>query len=55
MEDVKMETVVSQTDDCPTCAQTAKVAGDNEEMAMAFLLALMPVLSLTLFGQMGLL
>ena len=55
MEEVKTETTVSQTDDCPTCAHTAKVAGENEEMGMAFLLALMPVISLTLFGQMGLL
>lgn len=49
-----METAESQTD-CPTCAHTAKVASDNEEVAMAFLLALMPVISLTFFGQIGLL
>ncbi len=54
MEEVKNETTESQAD-CPTCAHTAKVAGENEEMAMAFLLALMPVISLTFFGQMGLL
>lgn len=54
MEEIKTETAESQTD-CPTCAHTAKVASNNDEMAMAFLLALMPVISLTLFGQMGLL
>ena len=36
---------------CPKCA--AHESG--QEMAFAFLLALMPVISLTLFGQAGLL
>lgn len=49
-----METVESQSG-CTTCAHTAKVASENEEVAMAFLLALMPVITLTFFGQIGLL
>lgn len=49
-----METVESQGG-CTTCAHTAKVASENEEVAMAFLLALMPVITLTFFGQIGLL
>ena len=36
---------------CPEC----KRAAENDEIAFAFLLALMPVISLTLFGNMGLL
>ncbi len=50
-----METPVSQTESCPTCAHAAKTAGENEEVAMAFLLALLPVITLTFFGQVGLL
>ena len=55
MEEVKMETLESQKDGCPTCAVTAKESAENEEVSFAFLLALMPVLTITLFGQMGLL
>jgi hypothetical protein len=36
---------------CPECSKRAA----NEEIAFAFLLALMPVITLTLFGNMGLL
>lgn len=36
---------------CTDC----KKAAENDEMAFAFLLALMPVVTLTLFGNMGLL
>ncbi len=36
---------------CPKCAAHEQ----GQEMAFAFLLALMPVISLTLFGQAGLL
>ncbi len=38
-------------DSCPKCAADAS----GQEMAFAFLLALMPVISLTLFSQAGLL
>jgi hypothetical protein len=43
----------SETDEhtCPQC----KHAAENDEMAFAFLLALMPVVTLTVFGNMGLL
>lgn len=54
MEEVKMETLESQ-DSCETCAKHAKRTQESEEMAFAFLLALMPVLTITLFGQVGLL
>lgn len=36
---------------CPQCASRA----EEEHIAFAFLLALMPVITLTLFGQAGLL
>lgn len=54
MEEVKMETLETQGG-CTTCAHTAKTASENEETAMAFLLALLPVITLTFFGQVGLL
>lgn len=47
--------MASQTDSCPTCAHAAKVASENDEVGMAFLLALVPVITLTFFGQVGLL
>jgi len=40
---------------CDTCAKAALEATQNEEISMAFLLALVPVISLTFFGQIGLL
>lgn len=40
---------------CDKCAQVAQEAAKNEELSLAFLLALVPVISLTFFGQMGLL
>lgn len=54
----KMET--QSTDTCSTggcdnCAKVAQEAAKNEELSLAFLLALVPVISLTFFGQMGLL
>ncbi|MBP6929972.1 MAG: hypothetical protein KBB77_03495 [Candidatus Moranbacteria bacterium] len=54
MEEVKMETLESQAG-CETCAKHAKHAQENEEMSFAFLLALMPVLTISFFGQVGLL
>ena len=49
-----------ESEDCteesyPTCAKAAETAAENEETSMAFLLALLPVLTLTFFGQVGLL
>ncbi|NTW13555.1 MAG: hypothetical protein HGA31_00800 [Candidatus Moranbacteria bacterium] len=55
-----METQVSSGDvhgrnaQCTQCTECSKRAAD-EEIAFAFLLALMPVITLTLFGNMGLL
>ncbi len=40
---------------CASCAKAAHEASQNEETSFAFLLALVPVLSLTFFGQVGLL
>lgn len=40
---------------CENCAAVAREKAHNEEASMAFLLALVPVLTLTFFGQMGLL
>jgi len=55
----KMETEVStdecSTGGCPNCAKVAEESKQNEEISFAFLLALVPVISLTFFGQMGLL
>ncbi|MFZ1719861.1 MAG: hypothetical protein WAU28_00740 [Candidatus Moraniibacteriota bacterium] len=44
-------TAECQGTECPRCSAHA----EGQEMAFAFLLALMPVISLTLFGQAGLL
>ncbi len=41
--------------ECENCAKVATEKAQNEETSMAFLLALMPVLTLTFFGQVGLL
>jgi len=43
------------TGGCDKCAQVALEASKNEELSFAFLLALVPVISLTFFGQIGLL
>ena len=39
---------------CPHCARRAEVEAQNEELGMAFLIALMPLLAITLFSNMGL-
>lgn len=53
MEPMKEETVESPV--CTTCQTAAVETRKNEEVAMAFLLALLPVITLTFFGQVGLL
>jgi len=53
MEPMKEETVESQS--CPHCEKAMVETRKNEEVAMAFLLALVPVITLTFFGQVGLL
>lgn len=40
---------------CETCAKAAQETATHEETSLAFLLALVPVLTLTFFGQVGLL
>lgn len=59
MEDIKIEQVGSDThgagEGCTNCAKVATEAAKNEEIGLAFLLALVPVISLTFFGQVGLL
>jgi len=55
MSEAPKETLESQADSCPSCAKTAKVASDNEEVSFAFLLAIVPVITITFFGQVGLL
>lgn len=40
---------------CATCAKLAAEQAASEESSFAFLLALVPVLALTFFGQVGLL
>lgn len=49
--DVHGDTSTAEAPHCTKCAKDA----EQQEMAFAFLLALMPVITLTLFGQMGLL
>ena len=58
MGEIKMETQDGSQcagGSCPNCEQAAAEASKNEEMSMAFLLALLPVITLTFFGQVGLL
>jgi hypothetical protein len=43
-----------KTCECPECAKRAEKEKAYEEMSLAFLLALTPMLVITLFGQMGL-
>lgn len=59
MGEIRMEAETTEQscsgDSCPNCEKAAHEARNNEEMAFAFLLALVPVISLTFFGQIGLL
>ncbi len=38
---------------CPVCAKREEKEQENEEMTMAVLLALTPMIVMTLFGQIG--
>lgn len=40
---------------CAKCAEREAAHRESQEMAFAFLLALMPIITLTFFGQVGLL
>lgn len=56
METMQTETSVeAAASDCPSCQQASADAAKNEETSLAFLLALLPVITLTFFGQVGLL
>lgn len=59
MTEVRMEDtpVVSECSgpDCPKCAKAAADAEEAENTNLAFLLAMLPVITLTFFGQAGLL
>ena len=50
------ETAKVQCEDgkCPDCAARAQEVKASEENALAFLVALMPLMTITLFGNMGL-
>jgi hypothetical protein len=50
-DEVHGETPAQEAPHCEKC----KRAAEHDELAFAFLLALMPVVTLTLFGQMGIL
>lgn len=57
MQEVPMETssTVATHTDCPQCAMAQLELEQNNESGLSFLLALLPVLTLTFFGQVGLL
>lgn len=40
---------------CPDCAARAESDKQTEELMVAFLVALMPLMTITLFGNLGLL
>lgn len=44
----------TQSCGCPECAKRAEIETAQEEMHFALLLALIPLMVVTLFGQMGL-
>jgi hypothetical protein len=45
---------VKKTCDCPECEARQKKEDEYEEMTLAVLVALVPLMVLTLFGQVGL-
>lgn len=49
------EVPTDETHSCPSCKLAAEEAERNNEMSMAFLLALTPIITLTFFGHVGLL
>lgn len=53
MEVVKMETTEAPA--CVHCETAAVEAAKNDETGLALLLGILPVLTLTFFGQVGLL
>lgn len=59
MSEIRIETSTegtgAQENNCANCAQCAQEAAERHETSFAFLLALMPLVTLTFFGQIGLL
>ena len=55
MQEVKMETSNAIAHDCPQCAAAQLEKAANHETGLSFLLALLPIITLTFFGQVGLL
>jgi hypothetical protein len=57
MQEVTMETssATAGHSDCPQCQMAQLEAAENHESGLSFLLALLPVITLTFFGQVGLL
>lgn len=49
------ESPVSSEASCTECAQAREQAHKSDELSFAFLLALVPALTLSLFGNIGLL
>jgi len=49
------ETPMQHDPNCPHCVKRAEEAKEAEQIGMAFLIALMPLLSITLFSNIGLL
>lgn len=47
--------MLSPESECKTCAAHRAKEAESQETSMAFLLALVPVMVLTFFGQVGLL
>jgi len=55
MQEVTMETSSAITHDCPDCQMAQLEAAQNHETGLSFLLAMLPIITLTFFGQVGLL
>lgn len=59
MTEIRIETsnedTVAEKSTCVHCAQRAREDAESHENSFAFLLALMPLVVLTFFGQVGLL
>jgi len=55
MENEKSMQAQEQVCGCPECERRAQEHAESQEFALAVLIALMPVLTLTLFGNIGLL
>ncbi len=57
MQEVTMETSSAAVShgDCPQCQMAQLEAEQSNESGLSFLLALLPVITLTFFGQVGLL